>query len=263
MRPSKIAWKKNVGASSAQSRERDSHGHRRSPTCSVLNVSLLLIIVMMGGTIYTFETSRWSNTTTNQGKSMMLESGPGHGGLIKKYEAVMARAVAFAARYKNTTSSEPPFSNSTLRGSIVLPDTADSSAAVRRQKVNIVVRMASSTLRGSIVVPDLANSSAPVPRLKINVVVGMAQNTDPKNLVVFCNSLQKVAPAVEALIFVNAPIPARHKEIATMSGVRLVEFDVASLPPEFRCPNTPYFPVVRLAPLLALNQAFISPLPHT
>jgi hypothetical protein len=69
---------------------------------------------------------------------------------------------------------------------------------------------------------------------KTDIVVGMAQDTDPKNLVVFCNSLRKVAPNAEALIFVNSPVPDRHQEIAKVAGVKLIEFDLATMPSDIR-----------------------------
>ena len=65
----------------------------------------------------------------------------------------------------------------------------------------------------------------------LDIVIGMAQDTDPKNLAVFCTSFREHAhpDSAHAVLFVNAPVPARHREIAATTAVQLVEFDLAKL----------------------------------
>jgi hypothetical protein len=63
-----------------------------------------------------------------------------------------------------------------------------------------------------------------------DLVLGMAQETDPKNLIVFCASLREVSDAT-VVIFINAPIPKLHQEIAdkysiTFESYNLQSFDV-------------------------------------
>jgi hypothetical protein len=65
----------------------------------------------------------------------------------------------------------------------------------------------------------------------LDIVIGMAQDTDPKNLVVFCSSLRKYTSAstAEVVLFVNTPVPEKHREIAKESNVLLIEFDLKTL----------------------------------
>ena len=66
---------------------------------------------------------------------------------------------------------------------------------------------------------------------KMDIVIGMAQDTDPKNLAVFCSSFREHSKpdAADAVLFVNVPVPDRHRDIAKQAGVQLIEFDLNNL----------------------------------
>lgn len=90
-----------------------------------------------------------------------------------------------------------------------------------------------------------------------DVVVGMAQNCDPKNFVVFCDSVRRyrighcnaifvlfylfmvlyfdsrVASNVSVVLFVNDPVPQLLQEIATTYDIKLIPFTLSSLTPSF------------------------------
>eukprot|EP01041_Mallomonas_annulata_P000697 gene697-1336_t len=69
--------------------------------------------------------------------------------------------------------------------------------------------------------------------IKKDIVVGMAQDTDPKNFAVFCGSLRKVSTA-DVIIFVNVPVSDRLTEIATKHSIRIIGFDLTSIPESIR-----------------------------
>ena len=66
---------------------------------------------------------------------------------------------------------------------------------------------------------------------KKDIVIGMAQDTDPKNLAVFCSSFREHSKpaAADAVLFVNVPVPDRHRDIAKQAAVQLIEFDLNNL----------------------------------
>jgi hypothetical protein len=66
---------------------------------------------------------------------------------------------------------------------------------------------------------------------KMDIVIGMAQDTDPKNLAVFCSSFREHSKpdAADAVLFVNIPVPDRHRDIAKQAAVQLIEFDIKNL----------------------------------
>lgn len=59
----------------------------------------------------------------------------------------------------------------------------------------------------------------------VDLVIGMAQNTDPKNIAVFCKSLRQVSSA-DVILFINEPIPDRHKAIAEANKITLMGFSL-------------------------------------
>jgi len=63
----------------------------------------------------------------------------------------------------------------------------------------------------------------------LDLILGIAQDTDPKNFAVFCKSLRRWSQFAEAIIFVNSPVPVRHKDIASKTNVKIVEYDLATL----------------------------------
>jgi len=78
-----------------------------------------------------------------------------------------------------------------------------------------------------------------------DIIIGMAQDTDPKNLAVFCGSLRRVSDA-DVVIFINAPVPERHREIAGKYNIQLIDFDLSSLDESIRKyhPSTLRWPLI-------------------
>lgn len=54
-----------------------------------------------------------------------------------------------------------------------------------------------------------------------------------KNFAIFAHSFRKYCPQDEAIVFVNSPVPERHSLIAAAARIRIVEFDMSTLQPEF------------------------------
>ena len=124
---------------------------------------------------------------------------------LREYQSVvdMARASIERHQLQEKAESIEPLADPDLR------------ASLRR---SVVARASSSSSSSRGVVKANSSSSG-----RPDLVLGMAQNTDPKNIAVFCKSLRQVSSA-EAILFINEPIPDRHKEIAQQNGVTLRGF---------------------------------------
>ena len=61
-----------------------------------------------------------------------------------------------------------------------------------------------------------------------DLVIGMAKDIDPKNLAVFAKSLRKVSQA-KTVLFINSPIPERHRELAKTCKIEIVEYDPSNM----------------------------------
>ena len=62
---------------------------------------------------------------------------------------------------------------------------------------------------------------------------GLAANTDSKNFAIFCGSLRDSSATTDGIVFVNSPVPERHKIIAETYKVVLIEYDPEKLEPQF------------------------------
>mmetsp|Transcript_21615 Transcript_21615/g.30983 ORF Transcript_21615/g.30983 Transcript_21615/m.30983 type:complete len:498 (+) Transcript_21615:3-1496(+) len=74
---------------------------------------------------------------------------------------------------------------------------------------------------------DLDNKGADSSSLS-DLVIGMAKDLDPKNLAVFGKSLRQVSKA-KVVLFVNNPIPERHKIISKSCQLELIPFDSTTM----------------------------------
>lgn len=71
-----------------------------------------------------------------------------------------------------------------------------------------------------------------VGQIKLSVI-GIAENTPSENLAIFSGSLRNAAPSADAIIFVNAPVPKQHIDIANRWQITLVEYNSATFEPSF------------------------------
>lgn len=112
----------------------------------------------------------------------------------KQYADILNRAASLSNLYQNMTGKLPP-----------------KQSEIDLTSKNVKARETSSVVTGSIVSLGIVT----------DIVIGMAQDTDPKNLAVFCSSLRKYSsPAsVRVVLFVNTPVPDKHREIAKASNV--------------------------------------------
>eukprot|EP01038_Epipyxis_sp_PR26KG_P009891 gene9891-13305_t len=65
-----------------------------------------------------------------------------------------------------------------------------------------------------------------------NLVLGIAVKTDALNFEIFCRSFRLVSDG-DAIIFVNRPIQQKIIDIAADAHIKLIDFDVGSLKPDF------------------------------
>jgi hypothetical protein len=61
-----------------------------------------------------------------------------------------------------------------------------------------------------------------------DLIIGMAKDLDSKNLAVFGKSLRKVCKA-KVVLFINEPVPDRHKEIARNCDIEIVSYNPKDL----------------------------------
>ena len=66
-----------------------------------------------------------------------------------------------------------------------------------------------------------------------DLVIGLGTGITPDNLAVFAGSLRKVSPNSALVLFLDAPLPDRHKEIVNKYGITALEFSVDLLQPQY------------------------------
>lgn len=143
---------------------------------------------------------------------------------LQQYNAVLLRAKELLMRYKNATAGKIHTAD------VDSIDTPQSFTMDQKPKTIIDSPLSQTVITSSSVLRKEVNLPPPqsTPAQK-DLVIGMAMDTDSKNFAVFCGSLRSVSPA-DIVIFVNIPTPKNHKDIANKYNVKLIDFDVKTLP---------------------------------
>ena len=158
-------------------------------------------------------------------------------GKIAQYEDILRRAQALTLRYKNLTGTD--YFGSPVKAAILSTSTTLPPIITATNPPTVITKGEAGGGGTSMIQVD--NDLIK----KKDIVIGMAQDTDPKNLAVFCTSLRKVSSA-DIILFVNAPIPSRHKQIAETNNVKLIPFDLSSLSEDMQAfhPSTLRWPLI-------------------
>lgn len=219
--------------------------HKDSSTCLIVCGACICLLFMTIVSVQLFKADSFPMIS-----SLM---GPIDHKSLEKYEEVLKRARALTLRYRNITGTVSVHDGDILTLAPAKHLTAASAAISEHSKKLTPV----TAKQASVLPPDKlqmkkmklsempSGSSGSAQTQLLDIVIGMAQDTDAKNLAVFCTSLRKVS-AAEVYIFVNAPIPTRHQEIADNNKINLVSFEPKSLSPEMQAfhPSTLRWPLI-------------------
>jgi uncharacterized protein YpmB len=152
---------------------------------------ILLVVIICVGFYFVEEYQPHHNSSSSRDdisqKSLM----------DKQYVDILSRAASLSNQYQNLTGKMPP---------------------KQAEEIHLIVK----TLKNQGFSSEIAGSVVSVDK-DMDIVIGMAQDTDPKNLAVFCSSLRKYSSSasMHVVLFVNIPVPDRHKEIAKATDVRI------------------------------------------
>eukprot|EP01031_Cornospumella_fuschlensis_P048233 gene48233-59072_t len=127
----------------------------------------------------------------------------------EEYQQLLTRAHQLIKKYKQ------------LRGNSTLPDDLVFKLpyAARKDESSTITTSEVEKEEETIQIYSLPSSAR-------DAVMGMAQDTDPKNLAVYLKSLRRVAPSCSIILFVNAPVPSRTKDMAANFNVKLNVFNL-------------------------------------
>lgn len=103
------------------------------------------------------------------------------------------------------------------------------------------------SMGGNEIAPSTSQTSNIYKSVGNDLIIGMAKDLDSKNLAVFGKSLRKVCKA-KVVLFINEPVPDRHKQLARMCDIEIVAYNPSDL--GFRIDISAFHPSTSRWPLI-------------